>query len=116
MNRNPLSIDGRLARGSFWLAMMVLIVAFFVVQQGLEAIAGETGALIAYLPLLAFGFVLCARRLHDRERSAWALLALAIPVLGPLWIFIEFLRRGTMGDNRFGEDPLADSGDYLRVA
>ena len=116
MNRNPLSSDGRLARGSFWAAMALLIVAFFVVEQGIEAIAGEKAALVAYLPLFAFGFVFTARRLHDRERTAWALLALAIPVLGPLWILIELLRSGTTGDNRFGGDPLADAGDYLTVA
>lgn len=115
MNRNPLSIDGRLTRGSFWLAMALLIVAFFVLEQGIEAIAGDKVALIAYLPLFTSGFVVCVRRLHDRERSAWALLALAIPILGPLWILIELLRKGTMGDNRFGADPLADSGDYLTV-
>lgn len=116
MSKNPLSFEGRLARGSFWLAMLLLLVSFFVVVQGIEAIAGEKAALVVYLPLFAFGFVLCVRRLHDRERSAWTLLALAIPVLGPLWIAIELLRRGTMGDNRFGADPLADSGDYLTVA
>lgn len=116
MNRNPLSSGGRLARGPFWAAMALLLAAFFVVEQGLETVAGEKAALIAYLPLFAFGFVWIVRRLHDRERPAWTLFALAVPVLGPLWLLVELLRKGTLGDNRFGEDPLADSGDYLTVA
>jgi uncharacterized membrane protein YhaH (DUF805 family) len=53
-------------------------------------------------------FAVMAKRLHDRGKSAWFLLILLIPILGPLWLFVEvaFLP-GQKGDNRYGPDPLA---------
>ena len=56
------------------------------------------------------------KRLHDRGRSAWWLIVLLIPVLGPLWLAIELaLRRGTPGENQYGADPLERHYDYLTV-
>ena len=56
-----------------------------------------------------------SRRLRDRGRSPFWLLAGAVPILGPLWLLIELgLRRGTPGENPYGPDPLR-AGDYLTV-
>jgi hypothetical protein len=60
---------------------------------------------------------LAAKRLHDRDRSAWWLLFALIPIVGPLWLAITLaLRAGTPGDNRFGADPRMRDADYLVVA
>ena len=90
--------------------------------------------LVAGVFMVWFLLALYAKRLHDRNRSGW-FMALGIPGsvwlllgslnphlsdeiwfllgilvlhLAPLWFSIEcaFLR-GTVGPNRFGEDPLA---------
>ena len=47
-----------------------------------------------------------ARRWHDRDKSGWWSLIAFIPIIGPLWMFIEcgFLP-GTRGSNRFGDAP-----------
>ena len=48
------------------------------------------------------------KRWHDRDKSGWWVLLNLLPVIGWLWALIDngFLR-GSVGPNRFGEDPLA---------
>jgi len=72
--------------------------------------------------LVLAGVVLCAllalsvRRLHDRGKSPAWLALLLVPLVGPLWLGIELaFAAGTAGENRYGADPLASSGDYLTV-
>jgi uncharacterized membrane protein YhaH (DUF805 family) len=56
------------------------------------------------------------KRLHDRGSGAASLLWLLLPVLGPLWLFINLgFRKGIDGDNQFGPDPLLVNVDYLKV-
>lgn len=46
-------------------------------------------------------------RLHDRSRSGWYLIAIIIPILGIIWLFVELcILKGTEGPNKFGKDPL----------
>ncbi|CAN5365510.1 hypothetical protein BH09PSE6_BH09PSE6_20580 [soil metagenome] len=39
--------------------------------------------------LLALLLMITARRLEDRRRSRWWLMALLVPVLGPLFLLVE---------------------------
>ncbi|MBI1891922.1 MAG: DUF805 domain-containing protein [Burkholderiales bacterium] len=105
---------GRISRGT-WLyrliALGLLCTAFGMLA---ESLLGEIGAAV-----FAALFIWCAgamsiQRLHDTGRSGWALLALLVPVLGPLWLLVQLLRRGGEGDNRFGADPMLRM-DYLQV-
>lgn len=57
--------------------------------------------LASIVPALALG----VRRLHDVDKSGWWLL-LEFTVIGLIPLFIWFCTRGTLGPNRFGEDPL----------
>lgn len=88
-------------------------------------------ALLAALYLVAvwINLAVYAKRLHDRNRSAWWLLLYvglpavldvkigtpghgvfhAVAILIGLWVFIDlWCLRGTRGSNRYGVDPLAD--------
>jgi uncharacterized membrane protein YhaH (DUF805 family) len=47
------------------------------------------------------------RRLHDINFSGWWVLLGLIPIVGNIALLILYIRRGTKGLNRFGEDPLA---------
>ena len=39
-----------------------------------------------------------------------------IPIVGAIWVLIELgLRRGTLGDNQYGEDPLERNAGYFTV-
>ncbi len=63
-------------------------------------------------PMLA----VLSKRIHDRGKPAWFLLIWLIPIIGPLWLFIEVgLLPGTAGPNPFGPDPI-EIRDHQRRA
>ncbi len=127
-----LTHEGRINRAKFWLAALLYIVitvvvgaAFAVLWSIFPGEIGEDGTFhvegAAALPHLALGFGYIAfslwsgicvgiKRFHDRGKSGWWVLIQLVPVIGALWYFIEAgCLRGTVGDNRFGPDPLAGS-------
>ena len=110
------SFKGRLARGVFALSAGLTLVAFLVLNAGIESLAGPKATLVLHPFTLWILVTLCVKRLHDRNKSAWWMLLLLLPVLGPLWLGIELLFvKGTQGENHHGADPLAPA-DYLVVA
>ena len=48
-----------------------------------------------------------ARRLHDIGRSGWWQLIYLVPLIGLIVMIVWCVRRGDVGANRFGADPLA---------
>jgi uncharacterized membrane protein YhaH (DUF805 family) len=138
------SFRGRLNRKPFWLATLVLVLILIVLVFALIALGGiglitgdltqiGTGALVlllAYIPLLWVSLAICAKRLHDRNKSAaWLLLfwlvpavlqgvgevmqgnaGIALTVIGAaisIWALVELgFLRGTVGPNQYGPDPL----------
>jgi uncharacterized membrane protein YhaH (DUF805 family) len=91
--------------------------------------------LVGFAVVLLMGVIdvtIGIRRLHDRDKSGWwlavfygvpAVLRLSVPFLQPIpalvayvcylvfwvWAIIELgILRGTVGPNRYGEDPIAD--------
>lgn len=111
-----LSFRGRIARGTFWWASIVLLAVFVVPFVFIETVAGRPATLALYPPFFWAAAALAVKRLHDRGQSAWWLLLLAIPLIGPLWIGITlFLRAGTPGENQYGDDPRTYDADYLTV-
>jgi uncharacterized membrane protein YhaH (DUF805 family) len=155
------SFRGRVNRAKYWLALLIIIVAGIIlggiriiVEQGSEvvgeqgpedSVAGLVMLAVATLAVLAVsltflvgGLAVAAKRLHDRDKSAWWLLVfyllpgllaligagfsiatetwLALGLLGAMalainiWAFIELgCLRGTPGPNQYGPDPLANS-------
>jgi uncharacterized membrane protein YhaH (DUF805 family) len=150
------SFQGRINRAKYWLAILV----FVAISLGLKLVLGViafaamrgagTGGYFALsiivsilnlgvgIVLFISGLAVGAKRLHDRDKSAWWLLlfyvlpyALAgigllityaahnsgpfiLGVLGALgiaiWMFVELgCLRGTVGPNRYGPDPLGPS-------
>ena len=55
------------------------------------------------IAILYVWFAACAKRFHDLEKSGWWALVSLIPVVGPIWIFVELgLKGGAAGDNTYG--------------
>ena len=110
------SFRGRVPRGALWWTAILVCAAFVVLMVVLEAALGEKASLILYPPLFWIVAALAVKRLRDRgRRPAWLLLLL-VPIVGPLWALVELgFRRGTPGENRYGQDPLEIRGDYLTV-
>ena len=110
------SSAGRMNRSGFWATSIPFWALFWILFFALESSFGPGGTLPLSLIFLVSALFICARRLHDRDKSAWWMLLLLIPVFGPAFIFIELaLLKGTTGDNRFGDDPAQLFNDYLIV-
>src|SRR4029450_3135561 len=133
------SFQGRLNRKPYWMTaiatMLIIIVlllfALILIREHRFEFAGLTLVLlvILYIPLIWVGLAVGAKRLHDRDKSAWWLLLFyAVPSilssaaarLGgggiilhlvsfaiTIWAIVELgFLRGTIGPNRYGPDPL----------
>src|SRR6266542_1441132 len=134
------SFQGRLNRKPYLMtaiATMVIIIvlllfALILIREHRFEFAGLTLTLlvILYIPLIWIGLAIGAKRLHDRDKSAWWLLVfyaapgilstagnrmeevgfiiLHIISFGiSVWAFVELgCLRGTPGPNRYGPDPL----------
>jgi uncharacterized membrane protein YhaH (DUF805 family) len=111
-----LSFRGRISRSTFWWTIILVGFAFIVLMLFLETVLGRPSTLVLYPPLCWILLVATVKRLRDRGKSPAWLLILLIPLLGPLWLLIDAgFRKGTMGDNQYGSDPLESGVDYLTV-
>jgi uncharacterized membrane protein YhaH (DUF805 family) len=134
------SFQGRLNRKPYWLTILATVVIIILLIVFALMMFGEhdfwAGGLllvllvILYIPLIWISLAIGAKRLHDRDKSAWWLLLfyLVPSVLSTagnhagdigiilqlvsfaitVWAFVELgCLRGTVGPNRFGPDPRA---------
>lgn len=110
------SFRGRLSRFVFWAGWLGLFAVFAMLFVFVEAAFGRPATFMLYPVLFWACLALSIKRMHDRGRSFWWLIAVVVPILGPLWLLFELgLRVGTPGENQYGADPL-EGGDYLTVA
>ncbi|HEY5915571.1 MAG TPA: DUF805 domain-containing protein [Verrucomicrobiae bacterium] len=107
------SFHGRIPRRAFWLISLGLMEIDFLVAVVLRAVGRGMIWIPALLVLLWFPFVVAVglstsvRRWHDRGKSGLMVLVALIPIVGPIWAFIETgLLRGMAGANQYGDDPL----------
>ena len=142
-----LSFRGRSNRARFWLTNVTVYVAFLVGAL-IAMMLSELSPLISlvFLPVLA-GILLAAiansaRRLHDRNKSAWWLILFAIvpaffslfAAAGPaaggtkeatdfiellgapfsIWGLVEMgFLKGSPGPNKYGDDPLQTTSEVF---
>jgi uncharacterized membrane protein YhaH (DUF805 family) len=104
------SFEGRIGRGTYWLATLALIVAVGVLTFAPFLLNNEAAAvlllvlsqfiwLLSLWPILAVG----AKRLHDRNKSGWWLLVFwllpfALVVVGSGIVLYDDPRTGQSGD------------------
>ena len=106
------SFDGRIPRRVWVIAFSAVTAVAYVIHLSLVALFAQSPppwtvsapfALVTVWILLA----LQTKRWHDRNQSGWSILVILIFVLGKIYAFIElFLLRGTVGENRYGDDPM----------
>jgi uncharacterized membrane protein YhaH (DUF805 family) len=144
MSQLLFSFSGRLNRKPYWLTTLCIVLVLIVVMILAFAMGGAglatgdfsgLGALLviivlAYIPILWIGLAISAKRLHDRNKSAWWLLlfylvpavlqgigeqlgtaGLILTLIGfgiSIWALVEIgFLRGTVGPNQYGPDPLS---------
>lgn len=129
------SPSGRIGRGKWWLAQLVntvIIIAFIVLvsvqfsgddiknlsDRPNPSIAPVLVAefLVVILFLVWMTFCVAVKRYHDRGKSGWWYLLQFIPIIGPIWAFVELgFCSGDDGDNDYGPGPDLNIGDDLKA-
>ena len=103
------SAEGRIKRQPYWLGSIPLVVIQIIVEIAVESTGNPTFAFINLI-LIWPGVMISIKRCHDLDRSGWFSLVLIIPIV-QLWPMVELgFFQGTAGPNKFGENPLAESG------
>jgi len=109
---SELATTGRLSRSGFWLRLLFAVpLAYWVVIAVSDTVLAVPAALLICVLLVS----LWGRRLHDRGRSAWWLLVMAVPVLGPLLLFIECGLRGSVPAGTRFESSEVIKTDYFAI-
>jgi uncharacterized membrane protein YhaH (DUF805 family) len=107
------SLEGRLSQERFWKSFA----AMYALLIGLSGLAFYTGGPVVILFILVFvlsrwgEIALLIKRMKDYDRTpSFFVFACVIPGIGTiitLLLFLEgLIRKGTVGPNRFGLDPL----------
>lgn len=101
------SFQGRLNRKPYWLASIGLSVVSLLISAVVIGVKlPEESSLVSLITLWP-SLAIAVKRCHDRDRTGWFLLVVLIPFVGAIWALIELgFLRGTVGPNRFGQDPL----------
>jgi uncharacterized membrane protein YhaH (DUF805 family) len=115
-----LRFQGRIGRAAFWIGNgIALVLACGLILIGLAIDSahggGRSPTLFGNLWISAtflfyswMSVVLCIKRFHDHDSSAWWCLILLVPAIGFLFFVIELgMVRGTQGSNTYGPDTLA---------
>ena len=127
--RKYADFQGRARRSEFWLFWLFCFVVGFVLQMvgGMMGGAADPSnpmamysspagivLLLFWLAVLIPSIAVAVRRLHDTNRSGWWLLIALIPFIGALVLLVFYVLPGTVGSNKFGEDP--KGGEAAAVA
>ena len=97
---------GRASRSEYWYWTLFAVIVT-VVASSID-IALQTGIIgnVVGFAMLVPGLAVSSRRLHDIDRTFWWVL-LAFTIIGTFLLIYWACLRGTVGPNRFGEDPLS---------
>ncbi|GAB3959917.1 FAD-binding oxidoreductase [Spirosoma harenae] len=108
------TIRGRIQRSTYWLVSAFIWSTFYVLHTLLYDGFGEGATYFLYPLLLGSLLATSTKRLHDTNHSGYWLLAILIPVIGPIWlIYLLGFRRGDKQKNIFGTVP-NEAADYLK--
>jgi uncharacterized membrane protein YhaH (DUF805 family) len=104
--------SGRASRSEYWYFCLFIVIASVVLQTW-SRMGDNPPNLIALTLLFVFSlaillpcYSISARRLHDIDRAGWWVLLSFVPIVG-LIVFVWACQRGTLGTNRFGDEPVA---------
>ena len=115
--RNYGNMDGRASRSEYWWFFLFFVVILVVIFIGSLTWTGSLLSVwVAYLVVMAPPLCsLTVRRLHNVNRSArWAILGF-MPLAGGPRRTRMLARRGTVGPNPYGPDPLRpESEDWVQ--
>ncbi len=109
--RNYFSIKGRASRSEYWyfivftIGLSVLLITIQTYTPINSQIIGIM-SIVINLALFIPSITVAVRRLHDIDKSGWWYLICLVPFIGVIILIIFLVKRGNIGENRFGSDPL----------
>ncbi|MBL4615284.1 MAG: DUF805 domain-containing protein [Magnetovibrio sp.] len=125
------SFSGRLNRKAYWLkgflplSMINTAIQLFAMliglglgeSEGTAAVVGGIALMVVVLPFMVFSFwaglAITVKRFHDLGSSGWWIFGFFIPFYN-FWLAIKLaFFRGTIGANRFGDDPIDPVKEYI---
>lgn len=106
--------DGRISRLPYVKYIVLLWIASAVVGFVFDFIGGNgESSLLLSIPMGALllgmsvgNIMLDIRRLHDLNKSGWFCLVMLVPFVNIIFQLYLLFAQGTVGYNRYGEDPL----------
>jgi len=105
-NPNFFSLEGRLNRAKYLCTILIIGVVGYAVIIIWPSVA--TG--ISILASCA-AFFPAVKRLHDINRPGGWLLLMFIPVLNLVLGIVLLFKKGTVGTNQYGDDPLSKNNE-----
>jgi uncharacterized membrane protein YhaH (DUF805 family) len=106
---NYVNFQGRAIRSEYWYWVLFVFILMIVAELIDYALGIHAIYPISALAIILPGLAVSVRRLHDLDRSGWWVLLPIIPLIGSIVLIYWQCQRGTVGDNRFGPDPLASA-------
>jgi uncharacterized membrane protein YhaH (DUF805 family) len=107
--RNYINFSSRAARSEFWywtlFSILVSIVTSLIDHVLFPGANLSPLNSLAGLGLFLPGLAVSIRRLHDLDRTGWWFL-LVFTIIGAIVLLVWDCMRGTIGQNRYGPDPL----------
>jgi uncharacterized membrane protein YhaH (DUF805 family) len=118
------SPSGRIGRAKWWLAQLpIIFIAIIILLLTINLTSGVDvkvsdanltvvlAAVVLAIAVTWMSFCAISKRYHDRNKSAWWYLMQFIPLIGPIWQFVELgFCSGDDGDNDYGPGTGFDIG------
>ena len=125
---NYANFNGRARRSEFWyfnlfngIIYLIFLLLILFVASGANNGAYGTAIIGLYIGYSLYSLVtfipslsVAVRRLHDIDKSGWAVLVGLIPIVGYIILIIWFATEGTKGPNQYGDNP-KEHPDHIDV-
>ena len=103
--------NGRLNRKPFILRYLGLAILQIILLNVVYGVVGDdtTGSILGFvftLPFAVAAFMLVIRRWHDLDKSGYWVILCLIPLVNIIALICLFFKRGTVGPNQYGPDPI----------
>lgn len=114
------SVSGRLGRVRYltysmgYSLLFYLVIGILIAGMAAAGVKGDSPliigvAVVAYIAVIVFTFMLTIQRAHDFNKSGWWSLLALIPLVNLAFLFVP----GTDGENRFGKKTPPNRGTAL---
>lgn len=118
--RSYFSFKGRIPRKNWWIKWLSFLAVQYALTKIFRSIPESNyenwDTLILFIIIIEFilftwvNFAIHTKRYHDLNKKGTFCLIIFVPVIGGIWIIIELgFMVGTIGLNRFGDDPIENN-------